>query len=136
MHSKIIVNAPTTVFFLQSLMTYHFSCTDCGTNIGVMRRLPSARRVSICFSIALTGVTLLGITGGSVDNGTELISMSPPSVAVWLFTLLFFMLLLFTIIDSDAGLLSSFNSSEYSGTMPLSLSESFKLRSIAVPYSR
>lgn len=111
----------------------YLSCN--GTNIGVIRRFPSARRVSICFSIALTGVMLCGITAGFVD--ICMISASTNVVGVLLLVkLLLLMLLAVTVIASADDLLSStFNSSEYSGTMPLSTLDSLILRSIDFPYS-
>lgn len=122
-------------------LTYLSCSTDNGTNIGVILRFPSARRVSICFSIALIGVMVCGMTAGFVDIGTEHISISPncgeflPTFVMLLMLLLFTILLLNEISLID--LLSSiFNSSEYSGTMPLSTLDSLKLRSILLPYSR
>lgn len=129
-------------------VAYPSCSTASGTNIGVILRLPSARRVSICFSIAFTGVMFCGITAGFVDICTEVISISPNCVEVLLLltllmlpmlllVLLMLMLLLLLNDISFINLLSSgFKSSQYSGTIPLSTLDSLILRSILLPYSR
>lgn len=65
-------------------LAYPFWSTENGTNFGVTRLLPSARRVSIC-SVMLTVDAVVGNIAGCVEISTDVISTSPNCTGFSLF---------------------------------------------------